>query len=126
MKYNEDPSINATWDAFQRNFQCCGVNSWTDYTYILGHNVVPESCCNFTTISPSDCDSLHTNVHQDDVDAYKIFNQGCVEAVIDGIQHNLGAIAGGAIVIGLIQIFGIVLACFVAIYKRQENKYEVV
>lgn len=34
--------------------------------------------------------------------------QGCVDAVIDGIQHNLGAIAGGAIVIGLIQVCDIV------------------
>ena len=27
-----------------------------------------------------------------------------MQAVVDGIQHNLGAIAGGAIVIGLIQV----------------------
>ena len=31
-----------------------------------------------------------------------------MDAVIDGIQHNLGAIAGGAIVIGLIQVCDIV------------------
>lgn len=71
--------------------------------------------------------------------------QGCVDKIIDGFKGNLGAIAGGAIVLGLMQvsvnqnmaprtsellpifsqIVGIVLACFVALYKK-ENKYEVV
>lgn len=30
--------------------------------------------------------------------------QGCVEKVVDGFKHNLGAIAGGAIVLGLVQV----------------------
>ena len=81
-----------------------------------------------------------------------------MDKVISGFKGNLGAIAGGAIVLGLIQvsvsniifynasfswhveeiismdchpfafvqIFGIVMACFVALYKRDDNKYEVV
>lgn len=73
--------------------------------------------------------------------------------MIDSVSNNLGAVAGGAIAIGFLQvnriavsvcihkqattschhdffsflqIAGIVLACFVAIYKHRENKYEVV
>ncbi len=30
--------------------------------------------------------------------------QGCVDTLINGFNHNLGAIAGGAIVLGLIQV----------------------
>ena len=30
--------------------------------------------------------------------------QGCAKVVIDAVKHNLGAIAGGAIVLGLIQV----------------------
>lgn len=30
--------------------------------------------------------------------------QGCADVVIDGLRHNLGAIAGGAIALGLVQV----------------------
>ena len=30
--------------------------------------------------------------------------QGCADVVIDAVKHNLGAIAGGAIVLGLFQV----------------------
>ena len=31
--------------------------------------------------------------------------QGCADVVINGVRHNLGAIAGGAIVLGLFQVY---------------------
>ena len=33
-----------------------------------------------------------------------LFLQGCADAVINGVKNNLGAIAGGAIVLGLFQV----------------------
>ena len=30
--------------------------------------------------------------------------QGCAEVVINGVKHNLGAIGGGAVVLGLFQV----------------------
>ena len=30
--------------------------------------------------------------------------QGCADVVIDGVRHNLGQIAGGAIALGLIEV----------------------
>ena len=54
---SSDPSINNTWDTFQQAFKCCGVDSWTDYSPILGLNVVPASCCNINaTYTISECE----------------------------------------------------------------------
>ena len=33
-----------------------------------------------------------------------VCKQGCADAVINGVRSNLGAIAGGAIVLGLFQV----------------------
>ena len=30
--------------------------------------------------------------------------QGCADVVINGVKHNLGAIGGGAVVLGLFQV----------------------
>lgn len=35
---------------------------------------------------------------------YIVLMQGCADAVINGVSHNLGAVAGGAIVLGLFQV----------------------
>ena len=122
-----DRSINHTWDTFQQAFKCCGVESWTDYSPILGLGVVPASCCNTnTTYSSTECEQDRRHVTTELVSQGRIFSEGCVEAVISDLRNNLGVITGGAIAIGVLQIFGIVLACFVAIYKHRENKYEVV
>ena len=38
-------------------------------------------------------------------------SQGCADVVIHGVKHNLGAIGGGAVVLGLFQVSGQVYTC---------------
>jgi len=109
------------WNNFERELRCCGVSSYMDYRNIIGVPV-PVSCCVQDT---SECRTILANPTPDQAEQY-LFQQGCADAVISGVSHNLGAVAGGAIVLGLFQIAGIVMACFVAIYRRDDNKYEVV
>lgn len=124
--YNQ---TSETWDSFQRTFKCCGPFNYTDYSRIFNVNTkVPESCCNRTTEDREqfNCQEVASDYSAADIAAYRIYNEGCADAVIDALRHNLGAIAGGAITIGLLQIVAVVMACFVALFKRDENKYEVV
>eukprot|EP00731_Ephydatia_muelleri_P025494 Em0017g577a len=99
-----------TWDNFQQSFQCCGVKNYTDWSTILKQSI-PPSCCPPSTIA---CDS-----------AAVYYLTGCVTKVVGDIRTYLGGIAAGAILIALLQVFGIVASCFVVFYKPQD-KYEVV
>lgn len=114
------------WNDYEKQLHCCGVESWKDYAQILGKDEVPQSCCDPTKASATECKEFRINPDEQTADQY-LFTTGCADAVINGVKNNLGAIAGGAIVLGLFQIAGVVMACFVAIYNsRDSNKYEVV
>lgn len=124
LYYNTSDKTDA-WDSFQKQFHCCGINNYTDYKAVFGNETLPKSCCKKTMDPDGEKCTVARNT-SDPTLTDEIFNKGCVTVVVDGFSHNLGAIAGGAIVLGLIQIFGIVMACFVALYKKDETKYEVV
>lgn len=117
--------LNGTgdWGSYERELHCCGASSWKDYHTLIPPKIVPETCC--IPATKKQCNENARSNPEQHINLF--FDSGCADVVINGVKHNLGQIAAGAIVVGLIQIGGIVLACFVAIYKRrEENKYEVV
>jgi hypothetical protein len=124
QNYNnsDDTSERDTWNQFQKDFRCCGVENYTDYRSIFQNKSVPVSCCDTEKAEKElvDCANVTT-----DGNATFLYQKGCADALIDAIDHNLGAIAGSAIFLALIQIVGIVMACFVAVF-RKEKTYEVV
>jgi hypothetical protein len=128
QNYNnsDDTSERDTWNQFQKDFRCCGVENYTDYESIFQNKSVPVSCCNSEKIEKesANCTALTRDVYAGN-NADFLYQQGCADALIDAIDHNLGAIAGSAIFLALIQIVGIVMACFVAVF-RKEKTYEVV
>lgn len=125
-------STNGTkeWNTYEEQLHCCGPESWKDYRTFFNRSDIPVSCCNPADSTRfEDCKMANSSVRNDPSEETAndyFFQTGCASVVIDGVRHNLGAIAGGAIVLGLVQIAGIVMACFVAVYKRDDNKYEVV
>lgn len=132
-EYNnsKDHSERDTWNQFQKDFHCCGVESYTDYHQVFGYNnfTVPESCCNPSRQNTSsgemvDCAIASADVSNPDNSQY-IYKKGCADTIVDAIGNNLGSIAGSVIALALLQIIGIVMACFVAICKK-EKTYEVV
>ena len=56
----DDLDITRAWDDVQRQFACCGVNNYTDWTAVNGTifphdgNLVPASCC-AAVANVSDC-----------------------------------------------------------------------
>jgi hypothetical protein len=123
-KYNDSRDSRDNWNQFQKDFKCCGVESYKDYRNVFNNNSVPVSCCDSRVRSEGmNCTMVVQNVLNNT--NHYIYSKGCADAIVDSISDNLGVIAGCAIVFALFQIIGIVLACFVAICKRDKT-YEVV
>lgn len=126
QNYLNNTSERDAWNDFQKRFECCGVKSYKDYRALFHDNSVPLSCCNgearnATGSGRIDCSIAVKNV----TDSAYVYSKGCSDALADAIGKNLGAIAGAAIVLALIQIVGVVMACCVALYPKKET-YEVV
>ncbi|CAI7998343.1 CD63 antigen [Geodia barretti] len=97
-KYNDsrDSSERDTWNQFQKDFKCCGVESYKDYRTVFKNDSVPVSCCDSRKIDDGENCTM------------------VVQNVTNNANHYIYS-----------KIIGIVLACFVAICKRDKT-YEVV
>jgi tetraspanin-7 len=103
QEYLADDSLRNLINSAQSTLGCCGANASSDWIgspfYTQNNNQYPQSCCsNGTTCGPS-APGLHPN--------------GCIPQAVSIIQQNIGyAIALGAVglVIGLLEIAGVVLS----------------
>jgi hypothetical protein len=127
QQFPTDSSERDTWNQFQEDFHCCGVEGYMDYRHLFDDNAIPESCCNPNIKNESqkvDCGKINfENVTS--AETKYLYQEGCADTIVDAIRKNLGAVAGSVIFLALVQIIGIVLACFVAISKKDKT-YEVV
>jgi CD63 antigen len=88
----------------QKAFDCCGVESPTDYDQILGMNIRPASCCGESFDNPNkNCTSGKTP-----------FDKGCAKTISDIVKNALGGLGGVAIALVLIQLLIVVSACCLA------------
>ncbi|XP_072032679.1 CD63 antigen-like [Amphiura filiformis] len=120
-------SANATknlFDNMHEDLKCCGTHNYTDW-FATGSYVdavcpdtascVPESCCKDKT----SCNYMIVPSNPTD-----IYTKGCNEKLSDLITDNIAIIAAIAIVIAVIEVFGIVCAC--CLIKSIKSGYEVV
>ena len=103
-KYNSTQSYNA-FDDMQRNLQCCGVNSASDWD----GKPFPSSCC---------------AEHVQTCDKGNAYNQGCWKAIKDYLQPAWSAMAVVGIIVALIQFAAVAGSCCLARAFRRE--YDVV
>jgi len=113
--YGKDNSttITESWDQLQTEFECCGVNNYTDWAIensaFAGADKVPASCCNFnstwTDTQVKSCQKTPQNFLPAD--------DGCVTQFIDSINANedmllitMGCIIG-AIVVNIASAFAV-------------------
>ena len=83
-----------SWSKMQTSLQCCGIKDITDW----GNNV-PDSCCK--QYSPG-CGKEYTEEKNED---------GCLSILENKLLSNINNCIGVVIIVGIIQVTGIVLAC---------------
>ncbi|XP_024228545.2 tetraspanin-9 isoform X2 [Oncorhynchus tshawytscha] len=110
---NNNAGLRNAWNTIQTEWQCCGVNVYTDWHTALQEKVVPDHCCQNIY---QDCGRNATN---------QFWTQGCYEKVeewLDDNKHLLGTIAMCVLVI---QLLG--MAFSMTLYQqihRSGKKYE--
>jgi len=115
-KYESDEGVMKAWDLAQKDFKCCGVNNYTDWSGKLNKtNDVPDSCCKTIT---KNCGAGQAK------NPTKIYTAPCVTAFKDWVLKNIYIIGGVGIGLAFVQVVGIILACCLA--RTIKKEYEVV
>lgn len=108
-KYKENGGEKEAWDTVQEELDCCGVNNADDWA-VKGdfpRGWVPKSCCE--TVSCVNNASDKGVMVSDDV-----YQNGCFKKIKDEFEDNTIAVAAVGIALAVVQILGIIFACYVA------------
>ena len=119
-QYGTDNATREAIDNVQNNFNCCGASSpddWRNTPYYRQNNEqLPPSCCSVPTNATNPCLLASSNLRR----------AGCTSASV--FSQNVGAAVGLGVVaflIGLMEIFGIILSFGLCICISR-NKLQVV
>jgi len=99
-EYNE--RYRSTMDWIQEHFKCCGNEAYSDWDSIIGS--FPASCC-------VDGDYYCANPHR----------RGCHPVLYDMIFRSILLIASAALVIGMLQVWGVICSFAMASKVRQSK-----
>jgi len=117
-----DIALTKAVDWFQLNVECCGTTRPDDWKESKWYHEtkdknkeVPESCC---IKKNKDCNKgTITNLRKNK----KIFTEGCVPAGKNFVKNHMWKVAGVAIGIAVIQLFGIIFAICLCKAIRQNS-----
>jgi len=110
----DQPASKTSWDALQRDFECCGVDDYKKWSTVVEpqkSNWVPDSCCK----------EEKENCGQDYREA-NIYTDGCLSKFVDSIESEAGVAAGIGIGIGVFQLITVILACVLG-KKMGDNEF---
>ncbi|XP_066064488.1 CD63 antigen [Chamaea fasciata] len=114
-RYEQDPSLSAALDAFQKEFECCGVHNYTDWARVgrFGDNdTVPRSCCRVSTDA--------CNVHPT---PQTVYEKGCLPSLEAWVRRNVLLLAAVALGVALFEVLGVVFSC--CLMRGIRSGYEV-
>jgi len=96
LSYKQNNDSKIVIDEIQREFECCGVDSPSDWHTKGDFNkpLLPDSCCRTTPCT----DDNH-------------YKQGCIDGFVGWCRRNVGIVAGVAIGICFVELLGIILSC---------------
>ena len=109
-------AVTEGWDHIQQDFECCGFDGYEDWKDIVNDTkkIAPKSCCKeegmcIMNITPA-----------------KIHPEGCGAKFEKWLEAHV-TLAGGFIIgIAVLQLFSIVIACYLARKSPEEKKLEAV
>lgn len=105
-----------TIDKVQREFKCCGAESYKDYFGGDNNATFPTSCCKNETDCPATVGAAKEA-------KASLFREGCVKAVESFLKKHLIVVGGVGVGIAFIQVIGIVFAC--CLMRSIKKEYEV-
>lgn len=120
---NDTHGIQSTWDHIQSNFQCCGVNNYTDWYQIKAwpdKHRVPSSCC--MPINNTITENCGKNADSDFKQFWKL---GCIQRIHHYLLTNIHGVGITSIVFAFIQFTALVSAFLVVFtmgYKKEKRK----
>ena len=115
--YDNSTSVKTTWNFVQPKFECCGVNSYKDWSLVrsMNHRNTPDSCCKTES---KDCGKgALTDPHPAD----KINTAGCFPKMLEFIISKAEMLKWGMVSLGLLQIVMMVMGCCLANKYRSDD-----
>lgn len=112
LNHTDESLVAKAWDDIQISFKCCGAESPKDYSD-MGKSY-PESCCKVPVAKDAKCDE----------NSKGFSNRGCVPEMKNFLKGHFLSIGVTAIVIGFIEVVGIIFAC--CLRSAINEKYETV
>ncbi|XP_022219257.2 CD63 antigen [Drosophila obscura] len=105
---NQSPTT-ALWDDVQRDFNCCGVTDFNDWSKTFPNGSLPISCCTIPVGAAGtfSCLNNFTSVDQR-------HNSGCLDGFSSYIASHAVSLGAAGVVIAVLQFFGVIFACYVA------------
>ncbi|KRY33685.1 Transcription initiation factor TFIID subunit 2 [Trichinella spiralis] len=106
--YNQTGADGVTlaWDALQTQFECCGTNNYTDWSYTKFEKI-PTSCCRVQSPTcTSDLDVKWLSAKSD-----VIYVDGCINRLKEWVVSNAAIVGGVGCGVAIVQILGICFAC---------------
>jgi len=134
--------VQSTWDQVQSNFQCCGVESYNDWSNQTMTNnsfvnwaknkgwapdgaaplntkyPVPDSCC---VDFEANCGLSYNFLDVENALLPPGSNKGCSDGLKDWVTSNIGIVAGIAAGFAVIEIFAIIFSLYLVC---SDNGYE--
>ena len=118
--YGNDTDVTHSWDEIQQDLECCGVDTYTDWTNTtFNHNGktknAPDSCCIAGNTNDCGNDALIKSNGT-------IYEKGCLKTFEDYIEDNAYIVGGAGAGLGVLQILVLIGSFCLA---KKENFFEV-
>ncbi|NXY79333.1 TSN1 protein, partial [Glareola pratincola] len=109
-KYGPDDSFTHVWNVTMKEFKCCGLNNYTDFTnstWYETNEVYPDACCNFK----QPCNATL---------AAKSNVTGCFDQILEEVKTNAGVVGGVAAGIAALEIAAMVVSMYLYCHLDQK------
>ncbi|XP_011176670.1 CD63 antigen [Zeugodacus cucurbitae] len=103
---DEKNSYTMIWDYVQTTFDCCGVNSYADWSQFNGS--LPLSCC----VIPTGVVGTYSCTNK--TESSRLHGKGCLTEFSNFIEAHAVSLGACGIVLAIIQFFGVLFACYIA------------
>ncbi|CAI2356436.1 unnamed protein product [Caenorhabditis sp. 36 PRJEB53466] len=123
-KIGREIKLQLTWDHLQRELECCGVDTYTDWYYSVHwpiNQYTPDSCCN-----PEHFDEGADNENCGKMpDDKVVFQDGCFPKFADWLYHHIILVNWVTSILFIVEIILFVVSCFVmGVLKRASTPHK--